>query len=177
MPGWITGAALLLVLGLLVEERNGLLSIGMRAPDFASTLSDGRPFKLSDYRGKSPVVLFFYPADFSSGCTEQACAFRDIYSEMRQTGAVLFGISRDGDSTHARFSETYMLPYSLISDGNGAIGKAYGVERFGGWMPLSKRVTYVIDTEGIIRAAIHHEILMHRHVEDVREALNAIAGQ
>ena len=124
MPGWIIGAALLLALGLLVEERIGLLRIGMPAPDFSSTLGDGRPFKLSDYRGKSPVVLFFYPADYASGCTEQACAFRDIYSEMRQTGAVLFGISRDSDSTHARFSETHRLPYSLISDGNGAIGKA-----------------------------------------------------
>ncbi len=177
MPALIIGAALLLALGLLVEERNGLLRVGMPAPDFASTLSDGSPFMLMDYRGKSSVVLFFYPADFSSCCTEQACAFRDGYSEIKEAGAVLFGISWDSDSSHVRFSEMHELPYPLISDSNGAIGKAYGVERLGGWLHVPKRVTYVIDRKGIVRAAIHHEILMHRHVEEVRETLNAIDGK
>lgn len=174
VAGWIITGIALLAIALAVEERSGLLPVGKPAPDFSATLSDGAAFRLADYRGSRPVVLFFYPGDFTMGCTQQACAFRDSYSDLRDAGAVLVGISRDTDASHRRFSAEYRLPYPLISDTGRAIIRAYGVERLGGLVGLPKRVTYVIDKEGIVRAAIHHEIVMQRHLEDVLESLRKI---
>lgn len=176
LAGWIIAGIALFAVILAFEERSGLLRVGTAAPDFSARLSDGTQFHLADYRGKSPVVLYFYPADFTMGCTQQACAFRDSYSQLRDAGAVVIGISGDTDSSHARFSKEYHLPFPLISDAGHALCRAYGVERLGGLIGPPKRVTYVIDKEGIVRAAIHHEMIMQRHVEDVRETLIKIAG-
>ncbi len=174
LAGWIFAGIVLLAIAVAVEERSGLLRVGDPAPDFTATLADGSRFRLTDYRGKNPVVLFFYPADFTLGCTQQACAFRESYSDLLDAGAVLIGISRDTDSSHVRFATEYHLPYPLLSDSNCVIGKAYGVDRLGGLIALPKRVTYVIDKEGTVRAAIHHEIMMDWHVKEVREALKGI---
>ena len=177
MAAWIIAGIVLIIVALVIEERTGLLDVGDPAPDFTATLSNGERFALTDYHGKSPVVLFFYPADFTQGCTEQACAFRDTYEDLRGAGAVLLGISSDTDSSHARFAQEYRLPFPLISDTGRAIIRAYGVERLWGLVPLPKRVTYVIDKEGIIRSVIHHEINMQRHVDDARMALKRLAGR
>ena len=174
MTGWIIGAVVLIAVALAVEERSGLLRVGTMAPDFTVTLNTGKRIALTDYRGKNPVVLFFYPADFTQGCTQQACSFRDNYKELERAGAILLGISWDTDSSHAQFSRENRLPYPLISDTSRAIIRAYGVERLGGLIALPKRVTYVIDKEGIVRATIHHEIMIQRHVSDVRDALTRI---
>jgi thioredoxin-dependent peroxiredoxin len=171
VTGWIAAGVVLLVLALIIEERRGLLAVGDPAPDFTAVQGNGNRFRLADYHGKNPVVLFFYPADFTQGCTLQACAFRDSYTDLQAEGAVIVGISRDDDSSHTRFSQEYHLPYPLISDRDGTIGKAYGIERAWGLLPIPKRVTYVIDKKGIVRAVIHHELLMRQHVLDVREAL------
>lgn len=176
LAGWFIAGVIFLAVAISIEERSGLLPVGTPAPGFTATLTGGTKFSLSDYHGKNPIVLFFYPADFTMGCTQQACAFRDNYRELRDAGAVLVGISRDTDSSHVRFSREYRLPYPLISDARGAIIKAYGVERLGGLIGPPKRVTYVIDKEGIVQAAIHHEIFMQWHVVDVREALEKIRG-
>ncbi len=174
MSGWIFGIIVVLAIALAVEEGSGLLPASTRAPDFSALLSTGKRFALADHRGKNPVVLFFYPADFTQGCTQEVCAFRDVYDALIEEGAVIIGISQDTHSSHARFSEEYRLPFPLISDADHAISRAYGVERLGGFVPLPKRVTYVIDEEGIVRAAIHHEFMIHRHVDEVREALKRI---
>jgi peroxiredoxin Q/BCP len=177
MAGWVIGAIVLLAVGFALEERSGLLRVGTQAPDFAATLSIGNRIALRDYRGKNPVVLFFYPADFTQGCTEQVCAFRDSYKKLEEAGAVLIGVSNDTDSSHVRFSQTFRLPFPLISDPDRTISKAYNVERLGGIIALPKRVTYVIDKEGTVRAAIHHEIMIGRHVTDVLEVLKKIGGR
>ncbi len=171
MFGLIAGTVIVLVVAIAIEERSGLLRVGAVAPDFSAPLSTGKTFVLSAYRGKNPVVLYFYPADFTAGCTQEACAFRDNYKQLEEKGVMLVAISHDPATSHARFSKEYALPFPLISDTNRAIGKAYGVDRLGGLIPLPKRVTYVIDTEGKVRASIHHEVMMQQHVADVIEAL------
>ena len=101
------------------------LSIGDKAPDFtALTDSDGK-ITLSEFEGK-PVVLYFYPKDDTPGCTKEACAFRDDYSEYQDMGAVILGVSKDSPSKHDKFKSKYDLPFTLISDEDGAICEAYG---------------------------------------------------
>jgi peroxiredoxin Q/BCP len=174
---WIIILLAVVAVAIALEERSGILEPGTPAPDFSATLSNGERISLREFRGRNSVVLFFYPGDFTQGCTRQACAFRDGYTELTEAGAVLFGVSSDSDASHRDFSQTYRLPYPLISDVDRAISRAYGVERLGGALPLPKRVTYVVDKEGIVRAAIHHEVMIGRHVTDVREALRQLAGK
>jgi thioredoxin-dependent peroxiredoxin len=174
---WIIAVVVLGGVALMVEERSGILQVGTTAPDFSATLSNGNQIALRDFRGKNPVILFFYPADFTQGCTREACAFRDSYKALEEAGAVLIGVSQDSDSSHTRFSQEYQLYYPLISDTDRAISRAYGVERLNGRIPLPKRVTYVIDKKGVVRNAIHHEIMMGWHVTDVQRALTELAGE
>ena len=161
----------------VIEERSGLLKDGDQAPEFAAVLHTGERFALRDFRSTRAVVLFFYPKDFSQGCTQQACAFRDNFSKIRDLGAVVVGISRDDSSTHHSFVERHNLPYSLLTDTDGTISRSYGVLRFGGLLPLTKRVTYVIDRLGVIRGVFHHELRIDRHVEDVIRILEELGTE
>jgi peroxiredoxin Q/BCP len=128
----------------LVEE-------GSRAPDFTLTSDSGERVRLSQFRGR-PVVLYFYPRDDTPGCTKQACAFRDVYSEFQERGAVVLGVSTDDRSSHERFKAKYGLPFTLLSDVDHAVSERYGV-----WVEKSsygrksmgiKRSTFVLDSEG-----------------------------
>lgn len=166
--------AVVLVLAVMAVERSGILAEGTAAPPFTGRTEAGETIRLTDYAGKSVVVLYFYPADFTPGCTEQACAFRDAYQDLRDAGAVVLGISADPDASHRKFSATYRLPFPLINDSERVIARAYGVLRLGGLVPMPKRVTYVIDRKGVIRLAAHHEIRMRQNVEEVREILRTI---
>lgn len=160
---------------MLIADRSGPLREGDVAPGFTARVSTGGTITLGDFRGKKNVVLFFYPKDFTSGCTKEACAYRDNFGEITKLDAVMFGISYDSDSTHASFISRYRLPYPLISDVNQTISRAYGTARFGGRSGSQRRVTYVIDKQGIIRRVSHHEIFIDRHVEDVVQALKNLA--
>ena len=163
----------LIVAGGLVflEERSGLLKEGSPAPEFTATLSTGETVSLGDYRGKKNVVLFFYPRDFTPGCTEQVCSLRDNYADIIKLDAVIFGVSRDDRSSHAEFIATHHLPFSLISDVNKSVIRLFAVERLWGLVGVPKRVTYVIDKRGIIRLVSHHEVLIGKHIEEVVAAL------
>jgi thioredoxin-dependent peroxiredoxin len=141
------------------------------APDFKVVTSDGKRITLSEFRGKKNVVLFFYPKDFSPTCTKQACLFRDSYEELREFNCELIGVSYDTSEEHAQFKEAYRLPFHLVSDTDKSLARLYGVARFGGFMSFIKRVTFVIDTEGIIRDVIHHEFIIGNHIQAVRETL------
>ena len=88
---------------------------GKPAPDFELTSDSGEHVKLSDFRGK-PVVLYFYPKDDTPGCTAQACGIRDVYSDFRERGAVVLGVSPDDVASHVRFKDKYGLPFSLLAD-------------------------------------------------------------
>jgi peroxiredoxin Q/BCP len=174
LPIIVIGAIALLA---VLEERAGVLSIGDRAPDFSGSLSTGERIALKQLLGTQAVVLFFYPKDSTSGCTEEVCAFRDGYSNIRNLDAVMFGISPDDSASHDRFIRRNNLPFSLITDSDRSISRVYGVVRLGGLIPLLKRVTYVIDRHGIIRGVFHHEILIDRHVDDVVKILEILRSE
>jgi peroxiredoxin Q/BCP len=169
------GCAVVLAL-ILWEEGMGIPSVGDRAPDFKATLSTGEQIMLEDYRGKQRVVLYFYPRDFTAGCTKQACSFRDSYDEFEGLNAVVIGISADSPSSHDRFVETYRLPFPLISDAERTIARLYGVTRPLPFLP-TKRVTFVIDMEGVIRSVIRNPLAMRKHMEESLQVLRQDAGR
>ncbi len=149
-----------------------MLKPGTPAPDFTATLDDGTLFRLADERGKRHVVLYFYPKDFTPGCTAQACSFRDNYDAIRAKGALVIGVSADDADSHARFRERHDLPFPLVADTDGRLRELYDVK---GRLPfLQPRVTYVIDKEGIIRAALRHDLRVGAHVPEVLEALERL---
>src|SRR5215467_10254312 len=116
---------------------------GDRAPDFALPDRSGRTVRLSDFRGKQAVVLYFYPKDDTPGCTKEACAFRDQYQDFQDAGAEVIGVSSDSETSHEKFASKYKLPFVLLADKGGKIRKQYGVPATLGLLP--GRVTFVID--------------------------------
>ncbi len=105
---------------------NEPLQVGDIAPDFELMTDQGKPVKLSDYRGKR-VVLYFYPKDDTPGCTTQACGFRDHYLEVEEQNAVVLGVSPDGVKSHQRFKTKFNLPFTLLADEDHAVAEKYGV--------------------------------------------------
>jgi peroxiredoxin Q/BCP len=162
------------VTGIVSEERSGSLHVGDAGPDFSARASNGEVIRLSQYRGKKNVVLFFYPKDFTPGCTKEVCGYRDNYDQILGHDAVIFGVSVDDAESHDRFVQTYRLPFPLISDTDRAISKAYGVLRLGGLLPLAKRITYVIDKKGVIRNVIHHELEIGKHLDEAAATLHQL---
>lgn len=147
-----------------------MLEIGTPAPDFELADQAGRPVRLSGHRGHN-VVLFFYPKDNTRICTLEVCAFRDAHDDLTGLDAVVLGISGDGTDSHRAFADRWNLPYPLLSDTDGATRKAFSVHRTLGLFP--GRVTYVIDREGIIRAAVNDPLSASRHVREALDALKA----
>ncbi|MCC6959175.1 MAG: peroxiredoxin [Dehalococcoidia bacterium] len=148
-----------------------MLKPGRPAPLFTAILDDGSPFDLAALRGQN-VVLYFYPKDFTAGCTAQACSFRDNYAAITAAGAALFGVSGDGEESHTRFRERHNLPFPLIADPGREVHRRYEVT---GLLPfITPRITYVIDAEGVIRAAIRHDLLVTQHIPDVLAALKQL---
>ncbi len=146
-----------------------MLSVGTRAPNLDVIDHRGKALRSSELLGRGPLVVYFYPKDFTPGCTREACMFRDAYAELDGQGATIVGISMDDDASHTSFAERYQLPFALVADPKFAIARAWGVARplgLGAW-----RVTYVMDQTGVIRGAFHHEISMSKHVTEVRDLL------
>ena len=129
-----------------------MLEIGTIAPDFSLKDQNGTIHHLKDYRGQK-VILYFYPKDMTSGCTSQACSFRDLYPQFREKGAAVLGISKDSVGSHKRFEEKYGLPFPLLSDPELEVIRAYDVLKPSKDGKASRsliRSTYLIDEEGII---------------------------
>ena len=146
------------------------VDIGQPAPDFALPSQTGETVHLSDHRG-SWVVVYFYPADDTPGCTAEACSFRDSYEDFTDAGAVVIGISGDSVESHVKFADKHHLPFTLLSDGDGALRKAWGVNKSLGVLP--GRVTYVIDPEGVLRSRFSSQLRPKQHKA---EALTTIRG-
>ncbi|MCB0157401.1 MAG: thioredoxin-dependent thiol peroxidase [Caldilineaceae bacterium] len=129
------------------------LSVGQPAPDFTAVTDTGETVKLSDFRGKR-VVLYFYPKDDTSGCTTQACGFRDNYPVIEEKNAVVLGVSPDGVQSHQKFKTKYELPFTLLVDEDHAIAEAYGVwgekSMYGKTYMGIVRSHFIIDEEGKI---------------------------
>jgi thioredoxin-dependent peroxiredoxin len=128
-------------------------AVGSIAPDFALPADDGRTARLVDYRGRR-VVLYFYPKDMTSGCTAQACGFRDHYAEIEERNAVVLGISPDGAASHVGFKTKYGLPFRLLADEDHKVAELYGVwgekNNYGKKYFGVIRSHFVIDEEGRI---------------------------
>jgi len=149
-----------------------MLKVGTQAPDFETVLDDGTPFRLSDLRGERNVVLYFYPADFTGGCTAEACSFRDSDAVIRAHDAMILGVSGDSAESHRAFKDQHALPYPIISDEEGTLRRLYEVVSS---LPLIRpRITYVIDKQGIVRGAFRHDILVKKHALDALKVLEQI---
>ncbi len=123
-----------------------ILQAGFRAPDFDATDQDGKRVRLSDFAGR-PLVLYFYPADMTYGCTKEACAFRDEHDKFEAFGAAVVGVSPQDAASHREFRAKQSLNFPLIPDPQKDICRAYHVL---GFMGVAKRVTYVIGPDGTI---------------------------
>ncbi len=145
------------------------VTVGQEAPDFTLKNENNQDVNLAGLRGK-PVVLFFYPLDFSPFCTTEACAYRDDTSLFEGKGAQIFGISRDSTWTHKAFKEKEKLPYSLLADMKGTVATLYGCwnEAIG----IAERLTVVIDAGGKITYVEHNG---PAQIRDQKKALAALA--
>ena len=153
-----------------------MIAVGDRAPAFSGKTADGATISLADFVGKKPLILYFYPKDGTPGCTREACGFRDLAGEISAAGGALVGVSMDDADAHRRFADQHRLNFPLLSDGDAAICKAYGVARLGGWL-WPRRVTFVIDDAGIVRHVIESELDMSAHVDGAVAALREIAAR
>jgi peroxiredoxin Q/BCP len=146
---------------------------GMQAPDFELMSDAGETVRLSGFRDR-PVVLYFYPADDTPGCTAQAGELRDQYSVFENKDAVILGVSPDDEASHAAFKEKYGLPFTLLADPEHRVADDYGVwvekSRFGKKSMGIERSTFVIDREGTVARAMRG-VQVDGHAGQVLEAL------
>ena len=158
--------------GVLFGAQAAELAPGQPAPEFALKDQHGTLQRLTDYRGKW-LVVYFYPKDDTPGCTKEACKFRDNLPEIRALTAQVLGVSVDNAESHARFAEKYQLPFSLLSDSDGAIAKAYGALWSLGPIKFAKRHSFIIDPAGRI-AKIYRDVDPERHSGEVIDDLKAL---
>ena len=150
-----------------------MLKIGKKAPDFNLLSGDGKKYSLKDFAGRK-LVLYFYPRDNTSGCTEEARSFENKRGAMKKNGAIVVGVSTDSVDSHAKFASKYGLTFPLLSDEKKSVVKVFGV-----WKEKSmygkkyfgvERTTVVIDEKGIIRH-IFHRVKVEGHVDEVLNVL------
>lgn len=152
------------------------LDVGALAPDFELPDQNGLSVGLSDLLADGPLVLFFYPAAMSPGCTAESCHFRDLTSEFAELGARVVGISRDRPDRQRQFDESHGLGYPLLADVDGAVAVAYGVVRGRGRLLPLRRSTFVIEADRRILATVHSELHMDVHADRALEALRRGRG-
>ena len=141
-------------------------------PDFELPDQTGTPRKLSDFLANGPVVLFFYPAAMTYGCTKESCHFRNLKAEFEAAGATRIGISADPVDKQLQFAEKHDFDYPLLSDVDRTVAEAFGVKRRSNLLKV-KRSTFVIDTDSTLLAELHSEVSMHSHADKAIEILRA----
>lgn len=158
------------------ETQNAAIEAGTPAPDFTMPTDGGGSVTLSALKGK-PVVLYFYPKDDTSGCTSEACGFRDQFPDFSGLDAVVIGVSKDSVASHDKFKAKYELPFTLASDKETGVAEAYGV-----WVEKSmygrkymglERATFLIDKDGVVRN-VWRKVKVTGHVAAVLKALQAL---
>jgi peroxiredoxin Q/BCP len=154
------------------------ISVGDTAPDFTLPDQDGRSHTLSDYRG-APVVLYFYPKDHTSGCTKEACGFRDDYSAYQEAGVTILGVSPDSSKTHTNFIAKHELPFTLLADTERDVLKLYGAwglkKMYGREYEGVLRTTYLIAADGKI-AKIYEKVKPAAHSAEILADMEQLAG-
>jgi peroxiredoxin Q/BCP len=147
--------------------------VGKKAPDFTLFDQDENKVSLKDFSGKK-VVLYFYPKDNTSGCTKEACNFRDDFPKFKKTDAVILGVSPDSVSSHKKFAEKYNLPFTLLADEEKKVVEKYGVWKeksmYGKKYMGVERTTFIIDEEGKIKK-IFSKVKIDGHNTEVMESL------
>ncbi|MEU7072226.1 peroxiredoxin [Streptomyces narbonensis] len=146
------------------------MNVGDLVEDFTLPDETGTPRSLSGLLGEGPVVLFFYPAALTPGCTAEACHFRDLAAEFRAAGALPVGISTDGVERQLEFAERHSLGYPLLSDPDGTVRDLFGVKR-GFSLAPTKRITFVIGQDRRVREVVRSELRMSAHADRALAAL------
>jgi peroxiredoxin Q/BCP len=152
-----------------------MLKEGSKAPTFKLKNQNGETVSLGDYQGKR-VVLYFYPKDDTSGCTKEACSFRDVFPKFGKLNAEILGVSADSVESHKKFAQKYKLPFTLLSDESKKMIEKYGVWKeksmYGRKYMGIERTTFIIDDNGIIKK-IFPKVKVTEHDKEVLEVLNS----
>ena len=151
-----------------------MLKSGSEAPEFTLPDQDGRPRSLGDLIDGTPLILYFYPADFTPGCTREACDLRDLHARILASGLRIVGISPQSPESHRRFRKAHDLPFTLLSDEDKVAIKAYGVD--GPFGIGVRRATFLIDARGRIADAVLADLRVSKHAAFVERAMAARAG-
>ena len=162
---------LYILLSLLFTMTDVTLQVGQDAPKFKAVSTDGTVISLDDYKGKANVILYFYPEDMTSGCTVEACNFRDDKSKFDGLHTVILGVSMDPIEMHKQFTEKDRLNFPLLVDTTGTICKAYGVPASEDRYP--KRWTFLIDKNGKI-AKIYQQVHVREHSAELQKDIEAL---
>jgi thioredoxin-dependent peroxiredoxin len=146
-----------------------MLAVGSRAPEFTLADQDGRDRSLTSLLSDGSLILYFYPADFTPGCTAEACSLRDLHTDIQRAGLRIAGVSPQDVESHKRFAQKYALKFTLLADPNKTVIKMYDVD---GPMGIAvRRGTYLIDQSRVIQDAVLADFRISRHEDFVRKAV------
>ncbi|MBL6689760.1 MAG: peroxiredoxin [Pseudomonadales bacterium] len=151
-----------------------MLDVGDTAPDFVLNNDDGIEVSLDDLLSEGPLILYFYPADFTSVCTAEACEIRDHFEDIRGVNANVVGVSPQGEASHDRFRKRYELPFPLLDDRKKEVIRAYGVNG-----PLGigvRRVTYLINQDKRIERRVVADFAVKHHVQFIEQVVEDLRG-
>jgi len=146
-----------------------MLTPGTRAPDFTAPDQDGQATSLEMLLSRGPLVLYFYPADFTPGCTREACFVRDIHAGLAAAGLTVAGVSPQDVISHRGFADRHALPFTLLADVDKTLARTYGV--LGPFGLGIRRATFLIGTDHIIHDVVRADLRIGRHEEFIRQAL------
>jgi peroxiredoxin Q/BCP len=146
-----------------------MLEVGAKAPEFVLNNHEGVEVSLSDLLQDGPLILYFYPADFTPGCTKEACSIRDIHNDIQSVGLQVAGVSPQDAASHKRFREEYKLPFILLSDPEKVAIKMYDVD--GPFGVGVRRATFLIGQGRTINDAITADVRVGRHKEFIEKAI------
>ena len=146
-----------------------MLNTGDKAPEFVPNNQEGIETSLSGLLQNGPLILYFYPADFTPGCTKEACAIRDIHTDIQSVGLQVVGISPQNENSHSRFREEHNLPFALLSDPEKVAIKIFDVD--GPFGVGVRRATFLISQDGSIKDAMMADVRIGRHKEFIEKAV------
>jgi peroxiredoxin Q/BCP len=152
-----------------------MLNTDQKAPEFTLPDQNGDDISLSGLIKDGPAILYFYPADFTPGCTREACSIRDLHRELTRAGITVAGISPQSPESHKRFREKHNLPFTLLSDESKEVIKMFGVNGpLGFWV---QRVTYLVDQDRVIRGRVKAHFSIGEHEDFIRKSIELRTAQ